>query len=179
MTPQEIIFLLTGIALLGSALMVVTRPNLVHAALWLVMTLAGVAVLFLLLESDFLAMVQVAVYIGAIAIMLIFVVMLTRKPSGPTDKSVTSTWWVAAIVALIFFAGLIAVLQGNPGFDATLSEAAPDTTAQLTQLGTALVDVDGFILPFEVASVLLLAALVGAFVVARPSSKEEREGEDT
>jgi NADH-quinone oxidoreductase subunit J len=86
MTPLQIVFLIAGALTLLSALLVVTRPNLVHASLWLIATLAGVAVLFVLLEAGFLAAVQVVIYIGAIAILIIFAVMLTRRvmaDSGP------------------------------------------------------------------------------------------------
>jgi len=86
MTPLQLIFLFTGAAILISAVMVVVAHNLVHAALWLVVSLFGVAVLFVLLEAGFLAAVQVVLYIGAIAILIIFAIMLTRRvmqDSGP------------------------------------------------------------------------------------------------
>ncbi len=79
MTAEQIIFLLTAAVILGSALMVVTTRNLLHAALWLVVALFGVAVLYAILQANFLAVIQVVVYIGAIAILFIFAVMLTRR----------------------------------------------------------------------------------------------------
>ena len=79
MTIMQIFFLIVGVVILGSALMVVTTGNLIHAALWLIVTLFGVAVLYAILNASFLAVVQVVVYIGAIAILFIFAVMLTRK----------------------------------------------------------------------------------------------------
>ena len=79
MTPDQIVFLIVAFVTLGSGLMVVTTRNLVHAALWLVATLFGVAVTYALLNANFLAIVHVLVYIGAIAILFIFAVMLTRR----------------------------------------------------------------------------------------------------
>ncbi len=79
MTAMQIFFLIVGLVILGSALMVVTTGNLIHSALWLIVTLFGVAVLFAILDASFLAVVQVVVYIGAIAILFIFAVMLTHK----------------------------------------------------------------------------------------------------
>ena len=79
MSGEQIVFLVVAFATLGSGFMVVTTRNMVHAALWLVATLFGVAMVFVLLDAGFLAVVQVVVYIGAIAILFIFAVMLTRK----------------------------------------------------------------------------------------------------
>ena len=84
MTAEQIIFLIVGAVTLVAGLMVVTVRNLVHAALWLVATLFGVAIIYTLLNASFLAVVQVVVYIGAIAILFIFAVMLTRRQAAAT-----------------------------------------------------------------------------------------------
>ena len=89
MTAVQIIFILVAAMTLGAALMVVTAKNLIHSALWLVLSLFGVAILYALLQAGFLAVVQVMVYIGAIAILIIFGIMLTRKiapDSGPRGR---------------------------------------------------------------------------------------------
>ena len=88
MTAEQIIFLLIGALVLGSAFMVVTVRNLLHAALWLVASLFGVAVLYAILQANFLAVVQVVVYIGAIAILFIFAVMLTRRELSRRIKGI-------------------------------------------------------------------------------------------
>lgn len=173
MTPQQIVFLVTGAVTLLAGIMVVTSPRLVHAGLWLILTLTGVAVLFVLLENGFLAVVQIAVYIDAIAILIIIVVMLTRAVMRDTDPQITRMWLWAGMGALILFGGLYAII----------GQLEPQSLPQLTDpesgldiLGRALVDVDGFILPFEIASVLLVAALIGAIVVARaPMGHEESD----
>src|SRR5574341_1533528 len=161
MTAAQIIFLLTGLVILGSALMVVTTRNLIHAALWLIVALFGVAVLYAILNAGFLAVVQVVIYIGAIAILFIFAVMLTRKEMRDRGPQLNRGWWLSAIIAVLVFAGLFFLLQGWSG----LSKAAasfPSGFDAVGALGDALVSPDAFVLPFEVASVLLLAALVGA-----------------
>lgn len=172
MTGAQIIFLVVALFTLGSALMVVTSRNLVHAALWLVSTLFGVAVIYALLNANFIAVVQVVVYIGAIAILFIFAVMLTRRDMRDTGPQMNRNWWAGALVAALAFAGLAFLLQGWSG----LSKTAADLPAEFDAvglLGEALVSPEAYVLPFEVASVLLLAALVGAVYVAfNPQSKK-------
>ena len=165
MTGAQILFLLVALFTLGSGFMVVTTRNLVHAALWLVSTLFGVAITFALLHASFLAVVQVVVYIGAIAILFIFAVMLTRKDLRDQGPQHNAGWWVGALLAALVFAGLFALLQGWSGYSATATEIPAGFDA-ISELGTALVSPDAYVLPFEVASVLLVAALVGAVYVA-------------
>jgi NADH-quinone oxidoreductase subunit J len=165
MTGEQIIFLLVALFTLGSGFMVVTTRNLVHAALWLVSTLFGVAVTFALLHASFLAVVQVVVYIGAIAILFIFAVMLTRKDMRDQGPQMNSGWWAGALIAVLVFAGLFLLLQGWNGLSKTAS-AYPSDFDAISVLGNALVSPNAYVLPFEVASVLLVAALVGAVYVA-------------
>jgi NADH-quinone oxidoreductase subunit J len=176
MTVLQLIFLLTAAATLASGMMVVASPNLVHAALWLIMALAGVTVFFVLLEAGFLAVVQVAVYIGAIAILIIFAVMLTRHVAADNQSQVTRSWWLAALASLLLFGGLLAMLTQIP----TLTAGAPVLPGNpddiVRDLGRSLVSPDQYVLPFETASVLLLAALIGAIVIALPPKAAGAEG---
>ena len=165
MTGEQIIFILVALFTLGSGLMVVTTRNMVHAALWLVSALFGVAATFALLHASFLAVVQVVVYIGAIAILFIFAVMLTRKDMRDQGPQMNRGWWFGALLAVLVFAGLFALLQGWSGLSATASEIPAGFDA-IAELGTVLISPDAYVLPFEVASVLLVAALVGAVYVA-------------
>ncbi|HLF74338.1 MAG TPA: NADH-quinone oxidoreductase subunit J [Anaerolineales bacterium] len=165
MTGEQIIFLVVALYTLGSGLMVVTTRNLVHAALWLVATLFGVAVVFALLSASFLAVVQVVVYIGAIAILFIFAVMLTRKDMRDQGPQTNRGWWIGALIAALVFAGLSFLFQGWSGSSKTASGIPPGFDA-VAELGNQLVSPDAYVLPFEVASVLLVAALVGAVYVA-------------
>lgn len=165
MTLAQIFFLLVALVMLFSALKVVTVRNLIHAALWLVVTLFGVAVLFAMLDAGFLAVVQVMVYIGAIAILFIFAVMLTRRDAGEKGAPLNPNWPVSALVALVTFGGLAWLLRAWQGLP-TVAAALPADVDTLRALGEALVSPQAFALPFEVASVLLVAALVGAVYVA-------------
>jgi NADH-quinone oxidoreductase subunit J len=165
MTGEQIIFLLVALFTLGSGLMVVTTGNLIHAALWLVSTLFGVAVVFAILNAGFLAVVQVVVYIGAIAILFIFAVMLTRKDMRDQGPQVNKNWWIGALLSVLTFGGLYFLLQGWNGLSRTATDI-PSGFDAVAELGTALVSPDAYVLPFEVASVLLMAAMVGAVYVA-------------
>ncbi len=171
MTAVQIVFFFTAALILWGAFMMVTRQNLVHAALYLIVSLFGVAVIFVLLEAGFLAVIQVLVYIGAIAILMIFAVMLTRSDVIEMETVNRSYGWAALLAALFCF-GLIILIGQWPAVSslAPALQASRDTVAEL---GQALVSPDGYVIPFEVASVLLLAALVGALVVARPHNKSK------
>jgi NADH-quinone oxidoreductase subunit J len=165
MTGEQIIFLLVALFTLGSGFMVVTTRNLVHAALWLVSTLFGVAVTYALLSAAFLAVVQVVVYIGAIAILFIFAVMLTRKDMRDQGPQMNANWWFGALLSVLVFIGLLFLLQGWGGLAKTAAEIPAGFDA-IAELGDALVSPNAYVLPFEVASVLLVAALVGAVYLA-------------
>src|SRR5688572_15787341 len=159
---QQIIFIITAALIVASGLMVVTSRNLVHAALWLIAALFGIAVIFVILEAGFLAVIQVVVYIGAIAIMFIFAVMLTRRDLLDHGPQLNPSWPLVAVISLLTFGGLFAIVSKMPEKTALV----PISDDMLPVLGNALVAPDLFVLPFEVASVLLLAALIGAVYVA-------------
>lgn len=165
MMPLQIVFIITAATTLGAAVMVVTVRNLVHAALWLVVSLFGVAVMFVLLNAGFLAVAQVIIYIGAIAILMIFAIMLTRRVASESSPQVNRNWGLAAIFSVALFAGLAWMLGAWSGFSTALPEMSPRADP-LRELGLALVSPDFYVIPFEVASVLLLAALIGAIMVA-------------
>lgn len=165
MTVLELIFLLTAIVTLGGAVMVVTVRNLIHAALWLILTLFGVAVMYGLLNAAFFAVVQVVIYIGAIAVLMIFAIMLTRRVQQDIGRTVNQGWWLAGFLALVLFTALVGLLSTWGGFRTDLPVMAADVDT-IKVLGAALVSPNAYVLPFEIASVLLLAALIGAVVVA-------------
>lgn len=165
MSTTQVIFLITAGVTLVAALMTVSARKMMHAALWLVLALMGVAVLFALLQTSFFAVVQVLVYIGAIAILIIFSVMLTRHTIQEQQRRVTRFWWLAALLALMVFVVLVVTLSGWQGFY-PVQQAVHDHPEDIGALGLALVEPTGFVIPFEVASLLLLAALVGAVFIA-------------
>ena len=165
MTLEAVVFLVIAIITLGSALMVVLVRNLIHMAMWLIVTLLGVAIIFAILSAGFLAVTQVVIYIGAIAILLIFAIMLTRKVANENESQYNGNWRWALFAAIIFFAGLLGILTSWTGISA-VAPAIDSRANPVVDLGKALVDPNGFLLPFEVVSVLLLAALVGAIYIA-------------
>lgn len=169
MSAQQIVFLVTAGVTVISAALVVTVRNLIHAGLWLVMTLAAVAAIYVQLEADFLAVVQVILYIGAIAILIIFSVMLTRRVMADTGPQRIPQWPLAAVVALVVFGGLAYLLVQVPW------PSAPDVDVSDTvlALGEAFVDPDRFVIPFEVATILLLVALVGSISLALPERESD------
>jgi NADH-quinone oxidoreductase subunit J len=175
MTADQIVFIIVALVTLGAGVMVVTTRNLVHAALWLVATLFGVAVTYALLHANFLAVVQVVVYIGAIAILFIFAVMLTRKDMRDQGPQMNRNWWLGALLAVATLGGLFFLLQGWNGMSKTAA-VYPSGFDAVAELGNALTSPAGYVLPFEVASVLLVAALVGAVYVAfNPRNGDSRK----
>jgi NADH-quinone oxidoreductase subunit J len=166
MTALQIVFLITAVVTLGSALMVVTSRHLIHAALWLILALFGVAVLYVVLNAGFLAVAQVVIYIGAIAILVIFAVMMTRTLVEDFTKQLNAQWWVAALLSVVLFAGLAWMLGSWDGFSTPLPPMAVGADP-LRQLGVALVSPNAYVIPFELASVLLLGALIGSLLIAR------------
>ncbi|NPA31850.1 MAG: NADH-quinone oxidoreductase subunit J [Chloroflexi bacterium] len=170
------VFVLTAAVMLVAALVAVLKNNLVHAAMGLVVTLFGTAVLFVLLEAYFLAVAQVVIYVGAIAILIVFSIMLTRRVGADWGQQTNATWPFALLVA-----GLLTVLLGLMvrGWAAVTAQPASQAVpADMTaRLGAALVDPNGYVVPFEVASVLLLAALIGAVYVAWGGRKAEKDAQ--
>jgi NADH-quinone oxidoreductase subunit J len=165
MDAMQILFILVAAATLGTALMVVIVRNMMHAALWLIATLFGVAVFYVLLSAGFLAIAQVVIYIGAIATLMIFVVMMTRRIVQQNIPQTSSNWWLVMVLSLVLFGGLTWMLSAWEGFS-TLAPPLPQDANPLVDLGQALVSPNAFILPFELASVLLLAAMIGAIMIA-------------
>lgn len=165
MTPLQIIFLVVSTLTLFAALMVVTSRNMMHAALWLVLALMGAAILFALLEARFFVVVQLLVYIGAIAILIIVGVMLTRQIASDPGPQVNPGWWAAALASGALMVGAVWVLSTWDGFH-TLQRAATSGGEDIRELGLALTDPSGFLIVFELASILLLAAMVGAIFIA-------------
>lgn len=168
MIVQYIVFAIFSLFTLGGATMMVWSRNLVHSALFLILSLFGVAGLFVLLSAPFLAAIQVLVYIGAIAILFIFAVMLTRSMTRIAEPFNHQQWIGAFIGAILFAALLVGVILPVWGPEGVLSNQPVSVDVATTrEIGLALVSGNGYVLPFEVASLLLTAAMVGAIVIAR------------
>jgi NADH-quinone oxidoreductase subunit J len=165
MTPEQIIFIIVAIVTLIAALSVVTSRNLIHSALWLILALFGVAIFYVLLDAGFFAVIQVIIYIGAIAILFIFAAMLTRRVMQDSGPQTNTTWWLGALIAILLFAGIALVLTNWSGFSSSASPLV-NASERISQLGLALVSPDQYVLPFELASILLVAGMIGAIFVA-------------
>ncbi|MFD6620236.1 NADH-quinone oxidoreductase subunit J [Streptomyces albidoflavus] len=162
-TGVEIAFLLVGLVTFGAAIVTVTTKQLVHAALWLVVALGGLAVEYLLLTAEFIAWVQVLIYVGSVVVLLLFGLMLTRAPIGRSPDADSPNRWAALAVAVAAAAALVWVVVD--AFRTTWIDL--DSAAQGNTAVTGSVLFRHWVLPFEALSVLLLAALVGAIVLSR------------
>lgn len=169
-TGVEILFLLVGVATLGAAVITVTTKQLVHAALWLIVALGGLAVEFLLLTAEFIAWVQVLIYVGSVVVLLLFGLMLTKAPIGRSPDTDSENRWVALVVAAVAAGSLVWVVI----------DAFRTTWINLHGPVQGSTEVSGemlfrhWVLPFEALSVLLLAALVGAVILSRKNSREQQ-----
>jgi NADH-quinone oxidoreductase subunit J len=157
-----VFIILSAVALIGAAGVVATR-NLFRSALFLVLSFVGVTGLYVMLEAEMLAMIQLLVYVGAISILIIFAIMLSRRLMSPEFQIRNEQWLWGLVTAVALFAILVLILL-NVAWP-TAQAAVPEDSISL--LGQALVSPDQYVLVFEAASVLLLVALVGAVVIAR------------
>ncbi|MEU1894570.1 NADH-quinone oxidoreductase subunit J family protein [Streptomyces pristinaespiralis] len=167
-TGVEIAFLLVGVVTLGAAVITVTTRQLVHAALWLVVALGGLAVEYLLLTAEFIAWVQVLIYVGSVVVLLLFGLMLTKAPIGRSPDADSGNRWVALAVAVVAAVSLVWVVVD--AFRTTWIDL--DGPAQGSTKVSGEILFRHWVLPFEALSVLLLAALIGAIVLSRKDGEE-------
>lgn len=173
------LFWVVAIVLVASALMVVGARKIVHSALALVVVFAMAAGIYLLLNAEFIAIVQILIYAGAVTILILFALMLTRienqnQITNPNSK----TWWAALIVSALVCVGIIfastftrsTVVSGTaaagPAYGTGVCAAAPNNVAYIGQLLYSPTCYS-YVLPFEIASLVLLVAIVGAIVIGR------------
>ncbi|MFF4532919.1 NADH-quinone oxidoreductase subunit J [Streptomyces sp. NPDC001407] len=168
----EIAFLLVGLVTFGAALVTVTTKQLVHAALWLVVTLGGLAVEYLLLTAEFIAWVQVLIYVGSVVVLLLFGLMLTKAPIGRSPDADSANRYPALGVAVAAAVALVWVVADAFRTTWIDLDGAPQGTTKVS--GEILFR--HWVLPFEALSVLLLAALVGAVVLSRRKA-DAKEGD--
>ena len=157
----NIVFWFFVVMTIVAALMVVLSKNLIYAAMALLVTLLGVAAMYIFLWADFMAGTQVMIYIGGILILLLFGIMLTNKITTVQISHTNVQRGVGALIVVAIFTGLVWMVNITPWLQIASQE--PEQTVH--EIGTLLMT--DFLLPFEVASVLLLGALIGAAVLAR------------
>ncbi|MCW2503763.1 MAG: NAD(P)H-quinone oxidoreductase chain [Actinomycetia bacterium] len=161
MTVTDVLICALGALALGSALLVVSTRHVVRAGLWLVVTLGALAGCYLVLTAELVAWVQMLIYVGAVVVLLLFAVMLTRAPIGASDGLDRSRW------PAVLVGGGSAVALGALLVEAfRWSSIRPPAPGTAERIGAAVFR--DWVLPFEVLSVLLLAALVGAIVLSAP-----------
>ncbi|HEX5903726.1 MAG TPA: NADH-quinone oxidoreductase subunit J [Actinomycetota bacterium] len=169
MTALEVAFVVVAIFGVVGAFRVVTARNVVHAALYLVITLSATAGVYLLLAAEFVAWVQILIYVGAIVILFLFGLMLTKAPIG-REALDNQRRGVAFFVGAAILAGLVLLFLDAFGWDETRVDPVQGTA---TAVGTSIFS--RFVLPFEAISFLLLAALIGAIVLSRKDDPVVRE----
>lgn len=172
MTVMQLIFLLNAAVTIIAGIMVARVHRLLHAALWLILALFGVAITYGLLEASFLAIVQVVVYIGAIAILILFAIMLTRGGADDTYNN-NRRWIISIVVALIALGGILLALFTWPHTQALTTTLTP-AQQDIGSIGLLLLDPEGYLIPFEISSILLLAALIGSIYVGIEHKGEEK-----
>lgn len=165
-TGVDIIFALLGLVAVVAGLMVVTTRHIVHAALWLVVSLGAVAGCFLVMTAEFVAWMQVLIYLGAVVVLLLFGMMLTRAPIGPSDE-LTGANRVVSLFAAMAVSAVMGVLVVDAFATTMIDVDQQESTASV--IGASLFRY--WVLPFEALSVLLLSALVGSIALSR--SNEE------
>jgi len=149
-------FSIIAVLMLAAALAAATLPKLVHAALSFALAFIGVAAFYFLLGAEFVGLVQVFVYVGAVAVLIVFTILLTRR-DAEKDRSFN---WSGALIALAVFAGLIWAICTTTGLSATVT---PSTALTVRKIGEALMT--DYIWPLQCVGVLLTAALIGALVL--------------
>ena len=159
--PQNVAFGIIALVMCVAAVGVVTMKNIVHAALALVIVLAGVAAQYILLQAEFLGIVQVLIYIGAVLVLFLFGIMLTRAPMRKTGEFDNDQRILAGLVSLLIF-GVLAYLLSDQFRGDKLHLGQPTQTSAIADSIFRT-----YVVGFEVVSMLLLAALVGAIVLAR------------
>ncbi|MBI1389580.1 MAG: NADH-quinone oxidoreductase subunit J [bacterium] len=169
--PSLLFYAFAGV-ILGSAAFTAFARDIVHAAFSLLFTFFGLACLYLYLGADFVGLSQVVIYVGGILVLLLFGVMFTGHQTQETEKRTVNFYWGLALIALLG-AGMVPALLKAPWAVKSAAEL-PEAKSTISSIATLLMT--DYLLPFEIASLLLLMALIGAVVIARGETKTD-EGE--
>jgi len=162
-----VFFYIFATLVLGGAILTITRSNAVHAALWLIVSLLGVAGVFLLRGAEFLFVVQIMLYIGGVVLLILFVIMLVNLEAMGRERQFVRRWWLAVGCVLVVGAEFLYVIQtGLATFELPAAAAPVVTDAGNTQLLADVLFRD-YLVPFEITSLLLLVAVVGSVVMAK------------
>jgi NADH:ubiquinone oxidoreductase subunit 6 (subunit J) len=167
-------FYIIAVLLVGSSLAVVLARNVVHAALFLVVVFGAASGIYVLLNAEFIAIVQVLIYAGAVTILVLFAIMLTQHSMGRNSNPFSGQWWLAALICVILAGGIIYAVSSSPMIVGSAGGSANVIGAgtnggTIVHLGQLLYSPFSYsyVLPFEIASVVLLVAIVGAIMIGR------------
>lgn len=171
MNTQEIIFYLIAVYILGTGIMAVTTQRIFRASIWLLFSLIGIASLYFWMDLEFIAAVQIVVYVGGIVVLIIFSVFLTQKAGDQMPKALKSRTLPSAFASLFALAFTSNILLHHNFGSASNMLFDPS----VDRIGMAMLNTGdgGYILPFEVVSMLLLSAMIGCIVIAMKVKKEE------
>ena len=161
-------FALLAVLTVASAVAAMSLRNLVHCALMLMVTLGGLALIYLQLSAQFVAFAQVLIYVGAVAILIVFAILLTRGSEPPRESIFSATWVVGVAIAATVFGLLAAIVLSS---QALTSVMRPPPEVTVRQIGDQLMG--KFVLPLEVIGLLLTAALIGAVIIAMHEKEAE------
>ena len=177
MLLDTVLFYVLAAQILGSAIMMITRRNVVYSAIWLISTLIGVAGIYLLQGAEFLAGVQIIVYVGRIVALFLFVLMLVPRDDEVALQHFANQKWLALLIVVVALFSLAHLVFYGVGALQHPGRIAPPEMGTLTENSETVGQVlfSQYLLPFELASVLLLVALIGAVVMAKPRKQKTPE----
>ncbi len=165
MLPQIAFLVLAALALI-SAILVITQRNAVHSVIWLIVTLFSVGGIYLMLHAEFLFAVQVILYVGGIMVLFLFVVMLVNLDTAVKQAQFRRKWQLALFTAVILLGELLyGLMKGREGLGLAAASAVTSSEGNTQAVGRALYQT--YMLPVEIASILLLVAMVGAVMMAK------------
>jgi NADH-quinone oxidoreductase subunit J len=172
LTASQITFYIISAFILGTGLLAVTTRKIFRSAIWLLFSLIGIAALYFWMQLEFIAAVQIIVYVGGIVVLIIFSIFLTQKAGNEMPAPLRSRTFFAALLVLIGFM-LSYTLIYRYNFQPTNNQ---QLNVNVSNIGSQMVSTseNGYALPFEVVSILLLAAMIGCIVIAAPSNSPKR-----
>ena len=167
MLTDTILFYIFAVLVLGGAVLTITRRNAVHSAISLIVSLLGVAGLYLMQQAEFLFAVQIVLYVGGIMVLFLFVIMLVNLDEAAKQRQFNKAWSVALVAVLAVGAQIAYFLYAGKDSFKIAAAIAPNTPAagNVEQIANSLFS--DYLLPFEIASILLLVAVVGSVVMAK------------
>ena len=171
MNASVIIFYIISALILGAGILAVTTRKIFRAAIFLLLSLVGIAALYFWMEVEFIAAVQIIIYVGGIVVLIIFSIFLTQKSGDEMPKPLRNRSVFSALAVLFGFAFTYNLIRTN-----RFAESSPGSfQVKVSDIGTQMLSTKehGYVLPFEVVSILLLAAMIGCIVIAMKSKPVE------